>query len=189
MGAEGGAMSIITITDRVSKFLMVAAAAWSFGLAFLVMANIIGRTVFSAPIYGTAEMVAASIVIIVFLQAGYAIRSRSMLRADFLVVHLPDKVQRVLLAIGYLLGAAFFLMIITGGWEDSIQSFLQGEYEGEGALRVPSWPARWTVIVGSALAMINYLVMAYIDVFKPEMLDSEVGEGSFPAIEADDKQV
>jgi len=182
-------MSIITITDRVSKFLMVAAAAWSFGLAFLVMANIIGRTVFSAPIYGTAEMVAASIVIIVFLQAGYAIRSRSMLRADFLVVHLPDKVQRVLLAIGYLLGAAFFLMIITGGWEDSIQSFLQGEYEGEGALRVPSWPARWTVIVGSALAMINYLVMAYIDVFKPEMLDSEVGEGSFPAIEADDKQV
>jgi TRAP-type C4-dicarboxylate transport system permease small subunit len=189
MGAEGGAMSIITITDRVSKFLMVAAAAWSFALAFLVMANIIGRTVFSAPIYGTAEMVAASIVIIVFLQAGYAIRSRSMLRADFLVVHLPDKVQRVLLAIGYLLGAAFFLMIITGGWEDSIQSFLQGEYEGEGALRVPSWPARWTVIVGSALAMINYLVMAYIDVFKPEMLDSEVGEGSFPAIEADDKQV
>ena len=166
-------MSIITFSDRLSKFLMVAAAAWSFGLAFLVMGNIIGRTVFSAPIYGTAEMVAASIVIIVFLQAGYAIRSRSMLRADFLVVLLPDKVQRVLLAVGYLLGAAFFLMIITGGWEESIKSFVQGEYEGEGALRVPSWPARWTVIVGSALAMFNYLVMAYIDVFKPQMLDSE----------------
>ena len=166
-------MSIITFSDRLSKFLMVAAAAWSFGLAFLVMGNIIGRTVFSAPIYGTAEMVAASIVIIVFLQAGYAIRSRSMLRAEFLVVLLPDKVQRVLLAIGYLLGAAFFLMIITGGWEESIKSFIQGEYEGEGALRVPSWPARWTVIVGSGLAMINYLVMAYIDVFKPKMLNSE----------------
>ncbi len=170
---KGEAMSIITFSDRLSKFLMVAAAAWSFGLAFLVMGNIIGRTVFSAPIYGTAEMVAASIVIIVFLQAGYAIRSRSMLRADFLVVLLPDKVQRVLLAVGYLLGAAFFLMIITGGWEESIKSFVQGEYEGEGALRVPSWPARWTVIVGSALAMFNYLVMAYIDVFKPQMLDSE----------------
>ena len=94
-------------------------------------------------------------------------------RLDFLVVLLPSKVQRVLLAIGYLLGAAFFLMIITGGWEVSIQSFINGEYEGEGALRVPSWPARWTVIVGSGLAMINYLVMAYIDVFKPQLLDSE----------------
>ena len=167
-------MSLITFSDRLSKFLMVAAAAWAFGLAFLVMGNIIGRTVFDSPIYGTAEIVAASIVIVVFLQAGYAIRSRSMLKADFLVIHLPQKVQQVLLAIGYLLGAAFFLMIITGGWEESILSYVEGEFEGEGALRVPSWPARWTVLIGSGLAMINYLVMAYIDVFKLELLDSEV---------------
>jgi TRAP-type C4-dicarboxylate transport system permease small subunit len=153
---------------------MVFAAAWAFGLSFLVMANIIGRTYFDFPIYGTAEIVAASIVIVVFLQAGYAIRSRSMLKADFLVEHLPDKVQRTLLAIGYLLGAAFFLMIITGGWEESIASYVEGEYEGEGALRVPSWPARWTVLIGSGIAMMNYLVMAYIDVFKPELQDSEV---------------
>jgi len=166
-------MSIITFSDRLSKFLMVAAAAWAFGLAFLIMADIVGRTVFSKPIYGTAEMVAASVVIVVFLQAGYAIRSRSMLRADFLVILLPDKVQRVLLAIGYLLGAGFFLMIITGGWQESINSYVAGEFEGEGALRVPSWPARWTVLLGSALAMVNYLVMAYLDVFKPELLNSE----------------
>ena len=171
-------MSIIIFSDRLSKFLMVVAAAWTFGLAFLVMGNIVGRTVFDAPIYGTAEIVAASIVIVVFLQAGYAIRSRSMLKADFLVIHLPDVVQRIFLAVGYLLGAAFFLMIITGGWEESILSYVEGEYEGEGALRVPSWPARWTVLVGSALAMINYLVMAYIDVFKPNLLVSEVDAGA-----------
>ena len=156
---------------------MVAAAAWAFGLAFLVMGNILGRAIFDAPIYGTAEIVAASIVIVVFLQAGYAIRSRSMLKADFLVIHSPDVVQRILLSAGYLLGAAFFLMIITGGWEESILSYVEGEYEGEGALRVPSWPARWTVLVGSALAMINYLVMAYVDVFKLELMEAEVDEG------------
>ena len=156
---------------------MVVAAAWAFGLAFLVMGNIIGRAIFDAPIYGTAEIVAASIVIVVFLQAGYAIRSRSMLKADFLVIHLPDVVQRILLSVGYLLGAAFFLMIITGGWEESILSYVEGEYEGEGALRVPSWPARWTVLVGSALAMINYLVMAYVDVFKMDLMKTEVNQG------------
>ena len=156
---------------------MVAAAAWAFGLAFLVMGNILGRAIFDAPIYGTAEIVAASIVIVVFLQAGYAIRSRSMLKADFLVIHLPDVVQRILLSVGYLLGAAFFLMIITGGWEESILSYVEGEYEGEGALRVPSWPARWTVLIGSALAMINYLVMAYVDVFKLDLMEAEVDEG------------
>lgn len=154
---------------------MVVAAAWAFGLSFLVLGNIIGRFVFDAPIYGTAEIVAASIVIIVFLQVGYAIRSRSMLMADFLVIHLPDKVQRTFLAIGYLLGAAFFLMIITGGWEESIASYVEGEFEGEGALRVPSWPARWTVLGGSAVALVNYLVLAYIDVFKPELSASKIG--------------
>ena len=167
-------MNLITFSDRISKFLMVLAALWAFALVFLVLADIIGRGAFDAPIYGTVEMVSASVVIIVFLQAGYAIRSRSMLRADFLVTHLPGGVQRVLLAFGYLLGAVFFLMIITGGWEESIRSFVDGEFEGEGALRVPSWPARWTVLVGSALALINYCVMAYIDIFKPELLDSEV---------------
>jgi TRAP-type C4-dicarboxylate transport system permease small subunit len=167
-------MNLISFSDRLSKFLMVLAAVWAFGLTFMILADIIGRGVFDSPINGTAELVTASIVIIVFLQAGYAIRSRSMLRADFLVTHLPPKVQRVLLAIGYLLGAAFFLMIITGGWDESIRSFTEGEYEGEGALRVPSWPARWTVLIGSAIAMINYLVLAYIDVFKPEIAESEL---------------
>ncbi len=173
-------MWLITLSDRLSRFLMVVAAAWAFGLALLVMANIIGRSVFDSPIYGTAEIVAASIVIIVYLQAGYAIRSRSMLKADFLLVHLPDIIQRILLAIGYLLGAAFFLMIITGGWEESVLSYVEGEYEGEGALRVPSWPARWTVMIGSALAMINYLVLAYIDVFMPKRPNSEVDAGATP---------
>ncbi len=173
-------MNLITISDRLSKFLMIVAATWTFGLSFLVLANIIGRTYLDAPIHGTAEMVAASIVIVVFLQVGYAIRSRSMLRADFLVNHFPDWLQRTLLAIGYLLGATFFLMIITGGWEESILSYVENEFEGEGAMRVPSWPARWTVLVGSALAMINYFVMAYLDIFRPDLLDSEVltGPGS-----------
>ena len=168
-------MNLITLTDRISKILMVLAAVWAFALVFLVLGDIVGRGAFDRPIYGTVEMVSASVVIIVFLQAGYAIRSRSMLKADFLVIHLPDRIQRILLAFGYLLGAVFFLMIITGGWEESIRSFVDGEFEGEGALRVPSWPARWTVLLGSALALINYCVMAYLDVFRPGLPDAEAG--------------
>jgi hypothetical protein len=64
-------------------------------------------------------------------------------------------------------------MIITGGWEESILSYVENEFEGEGALRVPSWPARWTVLIGSALAMINYVVMAYVDVLRPDIVDLE----------------
>ena len=86
-------MSLIAFSDKLSKFLMVAAAAWAFGLTFLILADIIGRSAFDSPVQGTPEIVTASIVIIVYLQAGYAIRSRSMLKADFLVVKLPEPVS------------------------------------------------------------------------------------------------
>ena len=83
-------MNIITFSDRFSKFLMIVAAAWAFGLTFLILANIIDREKFD----GVAEIVTASIVIIVFMQAGYAIRSRSMLKADFLINRFPDFLQK-----------------------------------------------------------------------------------------------
>ena len=161
---------IITFSDRLSKVLMVIAAVYAFGLTFLILLNIIDRALFD----GVAEIVTTSIVIIVFLQAGYAIRSRSMLRADFLVSRLSGTFQKMLLVFGYLLGAAFFLMVIWGGWEDAVRDFVDMNYEGEGALQVPTWPARWTVMFGSLIALLNYLVLAYIDVFRPDLLDAEL---------------
>lgn len=160
-------MSLRVISDKVSKFLMVMAAVWSFILTFIILADIIGRSVFNDPVNGVSEIVANSIVIIVFLQAGYAIRSRSMLSANFLVIRLPLWAQRAAQAFGYLLGAAFFALIIWGGWQLAIDSWVGGEFEGEGALRVPSWPTRFTILFGSALAIANYLIMAYLDVMQP----------------------
>lgn len=160
-------MSFRVISDKVAKFMMVMAATWAFILTFIIMADIIGRGVFNDPVQGVREIVANSIVIIVFLQAGYAIRSRSMLRADFVVNCFPPWGRRAALAFGYLLGVAFFVLIIWGGWQLAIDSWVGGEFEGEGALRVPSWPTRFIILFGSALAIINYLVMAYLDVVRP----------------------
>ncbi|MEE8155009.1 MAG: TRAP transporter small permease, partial [Phycisphaerales bacterium] len=150
-------MSIVSLNDRLTKFLLVLAAGWAFILTFFIVADIVGRSVFDAPVYGVREVVMNSIVMIVFLQAGYAIRSRSMLRAYFLARKFPPLFGRILLAFGYLLGAAFFLMILVGGWDMAIHSWVSGEYEGEGALGVPAWPTRFTILFGSAVAFFNYL--------------------------------
>lgn len=166
-------MLLVKLSDRIAKFLMVMAAGWAFILCFIILADIIGRGAFNAPVHGVREIVANSIVMIVFLQAGYAIRSRSMLKADFLVDHFPPLLKRVALAFGYLLGAVFFIMIVTGGYDLAIHSWVAGEFEGEGALRVPSWPTRFMILFGSTLACFNYLVMAYLDVFKPDVPASD----------------
>ena len=166
-------MFLIKWNDRLAKALMVAAAMWAFMLTFVIMSNIISSSFLGTPVYGVREVVMNSIVIIVFLQAGYAIRSRSMLRADFIINHFPSWFRRFALAVGYLLGAAFFLIIVVGGTDNAIFSWVEGEYEGEGALRVPTWPTHFVILFGGTIAFINYLVMAYLDVFRPEALDAE----------------
>ncbi|MDH5535799.1 MAG: TRAP transporter small permease [Betaproteobacteria bacterium] len=174
-------MSIRRYSDKSAKFMMIMAAGWAFILTFIIMADIISRGLFNDPLNGVREIVANSIVIIVFLQAGYAIRSRSMLSADFLVSRFPPLAQRIALGFGYLLGAAFFAFIIWGGWQLAIDSWVGGEFEGEGALRVPSWPTRFVILIGSALAIINYLVVAYLDVVQTTDSDTEAVDAYFRA--------
>lgn len=166
-------MSIIRLSDTLAKALMVLAALWAFFLCFLILADVVGRTLLNTPLHGTIEIVANSIVMIVFLQAGYAIRSHSMLRTEVLLNVLGPNARRVALGFADILGIAFFLIILLGGFDPAIRSFVNGEFEGEGALRVPVWPTRFTIVIGSALAILNYMVLFYIDVFDPERRDSE----------------
>lgn len=169
---------LIKLNDRLTKFLMVLAAVWAFVLTFIIMSDIIGRGAFNSPVYGVREVVMNSIVIIVFLQAGYAIRSGSMLKADFIIDRFPEPIRRAALFVGYMLGAAFFFTIVAGSIDSAIYSWVANEYEGEGALRVPAWPTRFTILFGGSLAGINYLIMAYIDIFKPTLIEDGIGTDS-----------
>ena len=157
-------MALVRLTDRITKFLMIFGAVWAFGLCFFILADIITRAL-NMPISGTKEIVANSVVIIVFMQVGYAVRSGSMLRADFLVVMLPQIFQRMLLILALLVGAAFFLFLLKAGIKPALRSFANGEFDGEGALRVPVWPARFAILIGGGLAGINYLLLSIVEIF------------------------
>jgi TRAP-type C4-dicarboxylate transport system permease small subunit len=149
------------VNDWITKAMLVAAATLAFLLCFLVVADVTGRDLFSRPVKGTKEMVEATIVIVCFLQAAYAIRTGGMIRVDFLVSTLPPRGQAVLAAVGALIGAAFFALVCWGSFGPAEHAWTSNEYEGEGALRIPSWPARFVVVFGTALAAIQYLIAAW----------------------------
>jgi TRAP-type C4-dicarboxylate transport system permease small subunit len=156
---------LIRLSDQLSKFLMILSSVWAMGLALLIVADILANNLYGHAIPGVREIVISSIVMIVYLQLGYAIRSHSMLRADTLLNVLPDLVRRLLLAAGYLLGIVFFFMILRGTIGPAVHAWTTSEFWGEGALRVPVWPTRFVILAGTALAIVNYLVAALIDVF------------------------
>jgi TRAP-type C4-dicarboxylate transport system permease small subunit len=149
------------INDWITKGMLVAAATLAFMLCFVVVADVLGRDLFSRPLKGTKEMVEATIVIVCFLQAAYAIRSGGMIRVDFLVATLPPRGQAVLALVGALFGAVFFGLVCWGSFGPAAHAWNSNEFEGEGALRIPSWPARFVVVAGTALAAIQYLISAW----------------------------
>ncbi len=150
---------ILRLNEWITRALLVTAALLAFSLSFLVVADVIGRGVFNSPVKGTKEVVEFSIVVICFLQAGYAIRSGGMLQVDVITGALPARVRAGLAAFGALLGLAFFGLILWGSFEPLGHAWRAGEYEGEGALRIPVWPARLVVLAGAALAALNYLLL------------------------------
>ncbi len=148
------------ITDRLVRTLLVVAAVIIFCLSFLVVADVLGRALFNSPVKGTPEIVSMSIVIICFLLAAYAVQSGGMLRTDVIVGAFGPRGQDFADMLSGLLGAAFFILIVWGSYEPTLHAWSSGEFEGEGALRVPVWPARMVVMLGAVLVVAIYLAQA-----------------------------
>jgi TRAP-type C4-dicarboxylate transport system permease small subunit len=151
---------ITRLNAWVARALLAVAAILAFLTCFLVCADVIGRVVFNHPVKGTPEIVSFSIVVICFLQAPFAIRSGGMIHVSAITAMLPAGMQRALEIFGCLLGVAFFSLLCWGSYEPALHAWTSNEFEGEGALRVPVWPARTIVIVGTFLAALNYLLIA-----------------------------
>lgn len=165
-----------------ARILHLVSAVWVLGLAVLVCGDVLGRTLMSRPIPGTKEIVQNSIVTITFLQLPLAIFSGAMLRTPILTDMLPPMGRRILRTFAMLLGLAFFLMLIWGTWPSFQSAWRIGEYEGEGALRVPTWPVRGSIAAMSVLASLAYLSMIWLD-WTGRLVDEIEAPGAVPRLE------
>jgi TRAP-type C4-dicarboxylate transport system permease small subunit len=148
------------LNERVVQLLLACAAAIIFLLGFLVCADVIGRAFFNSPVKGTPEIVSMSIVIVCFLLAGYSVKSNSMIFTDVFSGMFGVRGHAAASLLSATLGILFFAIIIWGSYEPTLHAITSGEYEGEGALRVPVWPARSLVVIGSALVVVSYALHA-----------------------------
>lgn len=142
----------------VARGLMVFAAFLAFALAFYILADVIARNL-NTPIQGTSEVVTELIVTIVFLQVSYCVATGGMLRADFLIRYFNRNVRRTLNIVGYSLGIVFFATVFIGNIDPAYQSWVTGEFEGEGALHMPTFPARFGLVIGCSLAAFSYVLL------------------------------
>lgn len=156
------------ILTRINNAFMVLAAFWALLLAACIAADVICRAAFNSPILGTTEVIRNSIVMIAFLQLPYAVRSQSMLRADFLLALMPPFLSRLFSVVGAVLGAALFGALVYGATGPMLTAFARGEFVGEGTVRIPVWPIYAVIILGAVLATIDYVIDAVALLFARE---------------------
>lgn len=167
----------MTIPIRLSRAIHLISAFWTLALAVLIFLDVCSRSFFSLPIPGTKEIVQNSIVAITFLQLPLAIYSGSMLRTTVFADAVPAAVRRLLRTIGYVLGVLLFVGLVLSTYEPFLDAYRIGEYEGEGALRVPIWPLRGLILLTSVFGIFAYLSMIYYD-WRGELVDENEAPGS-----------
>ncbi len=170
------------IIGKSASWLNGLATLWAFLLAVLILADVIGRSFFGQPLQGTKEIVANSIVAIVFLQFPLAVRDKAFLRTTLVYDVLPRILQKLVDSAGFLIGFAFFAAMAWGGWEDMIIGWQIGEFEGEGAFRVPVYPVRTIIVVLSAICAAGFLIQIFATLTDKsgeyEVVSKEAGDTS-----------
>jgi TRAP-type mannitol/chloroaromatic compound transport system permease small subunit len=133
----------------------------------LMCADVLMRNLFNHPLDGVAEMVAASIIIIVFLQLPSTLRHGRMSRADLFI----DPFIQNHRAAGMRLRALFSLfgifacgVISYASWPLLTKAWTDTEFFGvEGVFTMPVWPMRAVVVLGAGLAAVQYVLLVLQD--------------------------
>ncbi|MFT6073309.1 MAG: TRAP-type C4-dicarboxylate transport system permease small subunit [Yoonia sp.] len=165
-----------------ARLLHIFSAFWTLALAFLIFSDVFGRIFLSRPIPGTKEILQNSIVTITFLQIPLAIYSGSMLRTTILSDAVPPWARRLLRTFASILGLALFLALIWGTVPSFWDAYRIGEYEGEGSLRVPTWPVRGAIAVMSAFCAFAYAYMIWLD-WTGQLINENEAPGALAQIE------
>ncbi len=163
---EPGWRRFLTFEAAVSA-LNSLGSLWIAVLMLVIIVDIVGRTVFSTPLRGVPELVKLSIVAIVFIQLGHTLRSGRMTRSDGLLrifrTRLP-RLSHAMTLLFNLVGVGLFVLIFDASYPFFVEAWSTGEYAGiQGYVSYPVWPVRLIILIGCAVAAIQYCLFAWRD--------------------------
>lgn len=152
--------------DRLIGAMNALGTVWIIGLMLLINADIFARNLFSMPIAGVAELVAFSIVGVVFLQLAHTLKSGSMTRSDVLLNVLERRAPALrwtLLALFHLTGGVLLAVIAWRFWPSLEQAwrFPARHFMGNpGFFTVPQWPLFALMQAGIVATALQFLIEA-----------------------------
>jgi TRAP-type mannitol/chloroaromatic compound transport system permease small subunit len=160
--------------QRLGRALNALGTLWIIGLMLLINADVLGRNLFNAPVRGVTELVALSIVGIVFLQLADTLHSGRFTRADVLLDRLKRRrpvAAALLQAVFHGVGALLMAVILWAAWSPLVESVRIREYVGAiGDFTAPVWPVRLIMLIGLGVTWLTFVLLAVADLKRARAL-------------------
>lgn len=147
--------------EKVAIGMNIAATTWIFVMIMLVVLDVAGRILLNSPLTGTPEIIKISVPAITFLQIGYVLMIEAHIRSLIILDRVSARKAAILNIIAAVMGVGVFAMTFYSGWDLTVVAWQVGEYEGEGALRVPTGPVRTIIQFGSLVMIIQFIRLIF----------------------------
>jgi TRAP-type C4-dicarboxylate transport system permease small subunit len=153
--AAAGGMIVLGILDRALKYVLTLLI---ITLTVSVFLQVLIRFVFKYPLPWTEEVSRIAFVYSIFVGATIAVREKTHLNIDVLLIVLPKGMARVITVLGLIL-VGIFLGFVT--WEGIVLVWATG-VQMTPVMQVP-FQYLYLVVPASGALMFLYLVMELVD--------------------------
>ena len=148
---------------KISLWLNWVAGGGLVLMLLLVVGDIIGIKVFSAPIPGAIELVAFLGVVVIGFAVAYTQVLHGHINVDFIVIKFPPRVTAVIDVLMLFLGMSFFILL---AWRSFDYGYiLQSSGEVSMTAKLPFYP----FVYGMALCFLVTFLVILVEFFKSIM--------------------
>ena len=155
-------LRLIQTINALTQGFNVLGSSLIMALMILVVADVVGRNFFGAPVSGVPEIVTLSIVAIVFLQVPQSLREDRIPRSDGLRMMIMERYPRIARGLDTLFdlaGVTVMAVIVWSTWPLLVKAWTRSDFIGAiGEFTAPTWPIKAIIIVGSSALILQFLL-------------------------------
>lgn len=167
--------------EKSANGLAVVAAICLVLMMMQIVADVVLKFVFNAPIQGNLEIVSFYYMVgVVFLPLAMVELRHEHISVDVFFMMFPRILQRLVYALTSLVTAALFALFAYQTFLDAVNATRTGEVM-MGTNLVPIWPSRWALPAGFVVISLTCILHAWrafaeADRFEPTPAPPDVGD-------------
>jgi len=142
------------VLPRLALGMLLLGTVGMFVSMFLGVADVVGTKFLGLPVPGTLEITESTMVLIVFGALAYTQERRGHIRVELLYNHAGPRGKSFMEAVTHLLALVYFVLLCWQGIGELRYSWEIREAT-MGTIRFPLYPARFLLVVGTALLIVQ----------------------------------